>query len=154
MEQQRPSDDVEVRLLKREDFDDVVRIDHSVFGRERSEYYENRFATALDRSDRMVTSLVAEVEGNVVGFVMGELYLGEFGIPETTASVDSIGVDPGFQHRGVGVALMEEFVRNMRVAGVERIYTRVFWNDLPLIRFFNSAGFAPSKMINLELEVD
>ena len=149
----RMFDEVEVRLLKREDFGDVVRIDHSVFGLERPEYFEKRFSAALDETDRIVTSFVAETEDRVVGFIMGELYLGEFGIPETTASVDSIGVHPDYQNRGVGAALMEEFVHNVRAAGVDRIYTRVVWNDLALIRFFDSFGFSPSKMINLELEL-
>ena len=75
-------------------------------------------------------------------------------IPETTASVDTIGVDPELQHHGVGRVLMEDFARNARVAGVKKIYTRVLWNDLALIRFFDSVGFIPGRMINLELAVD
>lgn len=154
MAEQAPSPEIEVRLLRREDFDAVVRIDESVFGTSRPEYYEKRFSAALDAADHLVISLVAEWDGRVVGFIMGDLYLGEFGIPETTASVDTIGVDPEFQHHGVGRVLMEDFARNARVAGVKKIYTRVLWNDLALIRFFDSVGFIPGRMINLELAVD
>ncbi len=31
--------------------------------------------------------MIAESEGRVVGFVMGELFVGEYGIPETTAAL-------------------------------------------------------------------
>ena len=91
--------------------------------------------------------------GWVVGFVMGDLFRGEFGVQENTASIDSLGVDLKFQKRGIGRALMDEFVRNARAAGGERLYTRVMWNDLPLIQFFDAVGFAPSRMINLELDL-
>jgi hypothetical protein len=35
-----------------------------------------------------------EEDGTVVGFVMGELYIGEYGIFQEEAALDTIGVDP------------------------------------------------------------
>ncbi len=80
---------------------------------------------------------------------MGELYLGEFGIPEKTATIDAVGVHPDFQHRGVAKALMEELKSVLKKAGVETITTRVEWNDTQLISFFNSCGFRPGSAITL-----
>jgi hypothetical protein len=48
---------------------------------------------------------------------------------------------------------MNEFVRNLEKAGVERIYTLVNWNDWDLLRFFERSGFVPAKMVNLELQI-
>jgi len=144
---------VEIRTLQQGDFDAVVKIDEKVFRQSRPEYYESKFTRALDEKNRVVTSLVAVTDGQVVGFVMGELFLGEYGIPETTATLDTIGIHPDYQRKEVGKQLMDEFLAHLRKAGVERINTLVNWNDWQMIRFFNAGGFEPAKTINLELKL-
>jgi ribosomal protein S18 acetylase RimI-like enzyme len=71
-------------------------------------------ALALDETRQLVTSLVIEVDGKVAGFMMGVVYLGEFGVPETTATVDTLGVDPVYQGPGVGTTLFEEYASHLR----------------------------------------
>ncbi|MDM8551130.1 GNAT family N-acetyltransferase [Desulfobacterales bacterium HSG2] len=144
---------MEIRPLQREDFDAVVDIDEKVFNMARPDYYEGKFRQVLDEKDKLVTSLVAVAEGKVAGFIMGELFVGEYGIPSTTATLDTIGVHPDYQRKGVSVQLMEEFVAHLRKAGVEKINTLVDWNDWQLIRFFSKNGFEPAKTINLELDI-
>jgi ribosomal protein S18 acetylase RimI-like enzyme len=141
---------VDIRPLHRDDFDAVVEIDARVYRYARPEYYEAKFARALDEKNRVVISLVAEIDGNVVGFVMSELFVGEYGIPETAATLDTIGIHPDYQRKGVGKQLMEEFTSHLRKAGVEKLNTLVSWNDWQLVRFFSASGFAPSQVINLE----
>lgn len=140
-----------VRPLHQNDFMAVVDIDSKVFKKSRPEYYEGKFVRALDEKDRLVSSLVVEVDEKVVGFVMSELYVGEYGIPATTATLDTIGIHPDYQGKGIGRQLMDEFIGHLRKAGVEKITTLVNWNDWQLIRFFNAAGFNPAKTLNLEL---
>ena len=115
---------------------------------------KTKFARALDEKDRMVLSLVAGVDGKVTGFVRCELYVGEYRIPATTATLDTIGIHPNYQGKGVGKQRMDEFIGHLRKAGVEKINTLVDWNDWQLIRFFSASGFAPAKTINLELNID
>jgi ribosomal protein S18 acetylase RimI-like enzyme len=143
----------EIRPLQREDFDAVVAIDEKVFNRSRPEYYEIKFNRVLDEKDRVVNSLVAVADGKLVGFVMGELFVGEYGIPATTATLDTVGIHPDYQRKGVAKQLLDEFVAHLRKAGVEKINTLVNWNDWQLIRFFSANGFEPAKTINLELSV-
>jgi ribosomal protein S18 acetylase RimI-like enzyme len=97
--------------------------------------------------------VVAVSDGRVVGFIMGNVYLGEFGIPETTASLDTIGVHPEYQKQGIATQLMEEFITHVRAAGVDTVYTLVNWNDWALLRFFEAVGFAPAPTVNLELKI-
>ena len=123
----------------------MVEIDEKVFNHARPDYYETKFARALDNKGRLVLSLVAEVEGKVTGFVMCELFVGEYGIPATTATLDTIGIHPDSQGKGVGKRLMEEFIGHLRKAGVQKINTLVDWNDWQLIRFFSAGGFAPAR---------
>ncbi len=145
---------ITVRPLQQEDFNAVVEIDRKVSKSLRSEYYETKFARVLDEKSRVVTSLVAVADGKVVGFVMGELFVGEYGIPETAATLDTLGIDPEWQRKGTGKKLMEEFVSHLRKAGVEKINTLVNWNDWQLIRFFSTNGFEPAKTVNLELTLN
>lgn len=84
---------------------------------------------------------------------MGNIYTGEFGIPQTTASLDTIGIDPEYGKQGIGNLLFEEFVSNVRAAGVENIQTLVDWNDQQLLTFFNKCGFMPSRTLNLEKRI-
>ena len=147
-------EDIKVRVIRPEDFEALVNIDAQVFGARRPEYYERKIHTALDKTGRVVTSLVAEVEDRIIGFIMGEVYLGEFGIPESTATIDTIGVHPEFQRQAVARKLMEEFLTTVKAAGVKLIQTRINWNDWGLLRFFEKIGFSPAKVINLELKLE
>lgn len=141
---------IKIRLMKADDFDSVVRIDRKVLNASRTEYYQLKFEKLFSR-DYLPVSLVAEdKDGAVVGFVMGELYMGEFGIFQEEASLDTIGVDPDFQHQGIGEQLINEFVDHLKTIGVQKINTLVDWNNSSLIHFFSANRFSPSKTINLE----
>ncbi len=145
---------IKIRLMKADDFDAVVGIDGKVFRASRPEYYEVKFEKFLKSRDYLPVSLVAEEQdGTVVGFVMGELYMGEYGIFQEEATLDTIGVDPHYQHKGIGEQLINEFVDHLRRVGVRKINTLVAWNDSRLIKFFSANQFCPSKTINLERNI-
>ena len=142
---------LKTRLMRAEDFDAVVEIDRKILRSARPEYYELKFDKLFKSKDYVPASLVAEDEsGVVVGFVMGELYMGEYGILQEEAALDTIGVDPDFQKQGVGERLMNEFMDHMRSLGVQKINTLVRWDDSRLIHFFSANQFSPSKTMNLE----
>ena len=142
---------IHIRLMKAEDFEAVVRIDEKVLETSRPEYYEMKFEKLFKSEDYLPASLVAEEEdGTVVGFVMGEIYMGEYGIFQEKATLDTIGVDPAYQHKGIGEQLINEFLDHLRKIGVQKINTLVDWNDSKLIHFFSANQFVPSRTINLE----
>ena len=145
---------IKIRLMKVEDFDAVVAIDEKVLKVVRPEYYEMKFDKLFNSKDFLPTSLVAEeVDGAVVGFVMGEIYMGEYGIFQEEARLDTIGVDPDHQHKGIGKQLINEFLDHVKTLGVQKIHTLVDWNDSVLMHFFSSNQFSPSKSINLERSI-
>ena len=76
--------------------------------------------------------------------------MGEYGIFQEEASLDTIGVDPSFQNKGVGEQLINEFMDHLREIGVQKVNTLVDWNDSKLIQFFSANQFSPSETINLE----
>ena len=142
---------IKIRLMKSNDFDAVVAIDEKILKVSRPEYYRLKFEKLVQSKDYVPTSLVAELEdGTVVGLVMGELYIGDYGISQEEATLDTIGVDPDYQHKGIGEQLINEFMDHLRTLGVRKINTLVDWNDSKLIHFFSANHFSPSKTINLE----
>ena len=142
---------IKIRLMQADDFDAVVGIDEKVLKASRPEYYKLKFEKLFQSKDYLLASLVAEEkDGTVVGFVMGEIYIGEYGISKEKATLDTIGVDPDCQHKGIGKQLINEFMDHLRTLGVRKINTLVDSNDSRLMHFFSANQFTPSKTINLE----
>ena len=109
----------------------------------------------LPHSQYPFSCLVAEFEGKVIGFVVGEVSGWGFGVPDTIGWISTIGVDPAYQHKGVARKLGEEFVKNLKAIGVRVVYTLVNWSDWDLLKFFHAMGFTRGgDMINLELRID
>jgi predicted N-acetyltransferase YhbS len=143
---------VKIRLMVVNDFAAVVRIDEKVLKVSRPDYYRLKFEELVQSTDRLPTSLVAEEDGAVVGFVMGELLIGEYGISQA-ATLDTIGVDPDYQHKGIGEQLVKEFMDHLKALGAQTINTLVDSNDSRMMHFFGANQFIPSKTINLELSL-
>ncbi len=145
---------VRIRLMRSDDLDAVVAIDEKIVKASRRDYYVQKFEKIVESADSLPISLVAEEgDGRVEGFVMGELYMGEYGIFQGEATIDTIGVDPTCQKKGVGRQLIDEFVDHVKRIGVAKISTLVSLDDKKLTRFFQSNLFSPSRSINLERSV-
>jgi ribosomal protein S18 acetylase RimI-like enzyme len=142
---------VEIRALKREDLDAIVKIDEMVLGESRKDYWKRRLESMNHKSSEI--SLVAEVGEQVVGFILGDVSGWEFGVPETIGWMDTIGVDPAYQKRGVATLLAHELIKNLKALGVRTIYTLVSWDDWDLLQFFHAMGFTRGDLINLELKI-
>jgi ribosomal protein S18 acetylase RimI-like enzyme len=134
------------------DVDAIVEIDLKVIGKSRPDYWKK---IVPENPQYPFSSLVAEFDGKVIGFVLGEVSGWEFGVPDTIGWLSIIGVDPAYQHKGVARRLSQEFVKNLKAIGVSVIYTLVNWNDWDLLKFFREMGFTRGgDMINLELKID
>ncbi|MDP3016797.1 MAG: GNAT family N-acetyltransferase [Deltaproteobacteria bacterium] len=143
---------VNIRPMTVGDMDAIVEIDRRVIGKSRPDYWKK---VVPENPQYPFSSLVAEFEGKVIGFVVGEVSGWEFGVPDTIGWLSIIGVDPDYQHKGVARRLSQEFVKNLKGIGVSVIYTLVNWNDWDLLKFFHEMGFTRGgDMINLELKID
>lgn len=143
---------VNIRPMTVGDVDAIVEIDRRVIGKSRPDYWKK---VVPENPQYPFSSLVAEYEGKVIGFVLGEVSGWEFGVPDTIGWLSIIGVDPDYQHKGVARRLSQEFVKNLKAIGVSVIYTLVNWSDWDLLKFFREMGFTRGgDMINLELKID
>ena len=144
-------ENVKIRILRYEDLNAIVEIDQKVLGENRRNYWERKLELMKSKSSQI--SLVAELEGKVVAFILGDVSGWEFGVPETIGWIDTIGVEPAHQKKGIATALAHELINNLRAMGVRTIYTLVSWNDWDLLQFFHAMEFTRGDMINLELKI-
>jgi ribosomal protein S18 acetylase RimI-like enzyme len=143
-----------LRALQASDGPRLVRMDERITGRNRSVWYERRLKRALEESDLNV-SIGAEKDGVLVGAMLGSVQYGEFGVAEPVAVLETILVDERHQRRGIGTAMLEQFVRNLSRLGVERIRTEVGWTEA-LAVFLGLHGFdlAPRLVLERSLAAD
>jgi ribosomal protein S18 acetylase RimI-like enzyme len=146
-------DRIPVRSMSKSDLGALTGIDRRITGRDRSRYLEQKFTDALDGSDVRV-SLVAEIDGRPVGFIMARVDLGEYGRADPAAIMDTIGVDPDYRGRGVGRALLSQLLANLGTLRVEKILTEVDWTDRELLSYFERWGFLPSSRLCFDRELE
>ena len=87
-----------IRAMNHSDIDRIVEIDTKVLGNSRPEYWE--FKVEMVEKGSPMSSLVAEIDGRVVGFVIGDASGWEYGVPENIGWIDTIGMDPEYQKKG------------------------------------------------------
>jgi GNAT superfamily N-acetyltransferase len=139
-------DNADVRAMTAGDLADIVRIDRVITGRDRVDYMKHKLnETMVDSAIRV--SLTARLDGAIVGFMMARADLGDFGRTEPVAVIDTLGVDPGHEHHGIGHALLSQLFANLGALRIERVETVVAPRDLGLLGFLYSAGFAPSQRL-------
>jgi ribosomal protein S18 acetylase RimI-like enzyme len=139
------------RKLKPDDLDAIVEIDYEVLGNRRPPYWKQKMEEMGD--EKLSKSLVAEIDSTVQGFIMGTVSGWEFGVPNTIGWIDTIGVKPAYQHKGIATFLFTSIIEEFKKDGVENIYTLVKWEDWDLMSFFKTIGFTRGDMINLEYKL-
>jgi len=149
---------IDIRMLTVGDLEAILDIEEKIekvanlADSQRMEYLKETAAYHLERGDPLM-SLGAELDGKLVGFVMAETGLWEFGSGEKTGWIKALGVDPDYQGRGIGHKLGETLMGHFQRKNVKRIRTLVAWYEGNLISYFKSMGFDILNMIPLEKEL-
>ena len=135
---------IRIRALDELDISDIVTIDEKIGGRYRPEVWERRIGYYLRRAPE--ASLVAEVDGKVAGFMLGEVRSGEFGLEEPTGWIEVLGVDPEHRGKALGRRMAEAMLEHFRSEGAHSVRTLVDEEREDIHRFFSSLGFEPSGL--------
>jgi len=133
-----------VRPVDELDIDAIVAIDEKIGGRYRPEVWERRIGYYLRRDPE--ASVVAENAGRVVGFMLGEVRSGEFGLEEPTGWIEVLGVDPDHRGQAIGRRMAEAMLEYFKGQGATSVRTLVDEGMGEIAGFFTSLGFAPSPL--------
>lgn len=139
--------DVRIRPANELDLEAITAIDEKIGGAYRPDVWERRLAYYLRRDPD--SSVVAEIEGKVVGFMLGEVRSGEFGLDEPTGWVEVLGVDPSCRGLGIGQRLAEAMFAHFRRRDAATVRTLVEAERGDLARFFESLGFEAGGLLPL-----
>ena len=142
-----------IRTLRAADCARLVAMDYAISGRKRQAWYEGKLKRALSEADVKI-SLGAELDGMLVGALLGSVHYGEFGQPEPIAVLDTVLVDPDVRGHGIGTALFDQLARNLCALGIRRLRTEVGWDEHELNRFLGHRGFVPAPRLVLELPLE
>ena len=96
---------------------------------------------------------VAEKEGQVVGFIMGEIKGEGFGL-EKSGWLEVVMVHPRHMGTGIGYSMARKLFDYFGRRGIRDVYTSVLWDAVDMLSFFKSLGFDRSTFINLIKHVD
>ena len=140
-----------IRAMGRADLDRIIEIDAMVLGTQRPGYWEMKLDLVEKRPQ--ISALVAELDGRVVGFIIGGASRWEYGVPENIGWIDTIGVDPACQRKGIARVLFDKMTESLKKGGVDTITTFVNRRDWVLLKFFKNMGFQKGDMTNLELDI-
>jgi ribosomal protein S18 acetylase RimI-like enzyme len=140
-----------IRGINESDVDAIVEIEGMNLGVRRRSYWERELQK--NKEGRFLGSRIAELNGKVVGFILGDIGSREFGMPENMGWIHTVGVHPDYQHQGIAMALFEDYKRRFMELDVDIIYSIVSLSDNMQLPFFERMGFRPGNRVYLELDL-
>ena len=143
--------DLEIHPVDELSISGIAALDEKISGAYSPELWEQRVMYYIRRDPE--GSFVAESDGEIVGFMLGEVRSGEFGLEQPTGWIEVVGVDPDHREKAVGRRLAEAMLQRFRELQVERVCTLVSERMDGLLRFFGALGFEPSDLKSLSLEL-
>ena len=146
--------EVRIRPVEELDIEEIAAIDERIGGTYRPDVWERRIFYYIRRDPE--ASVVAEstADRRVVGFMLGEVRAGDFGMEEPTGWVEVLGVDPDYRGRAVGRQLAEAMWSHFRERGASTVRTLVGEEMSEIEGFFRSLGFGDADLTPLVLHLD
>jgi len=146
-------DNVSIRNALPSDLDGVIALDKLGTREEKPDYWRGIFAhyVAAGKDDRLF--LVAEANGKVVGFIVGEVRAWEFGSPPC-GWVFALTVSPKARELGIGRRMFDEISKRLKQTGVSTVRTMVDRDNKLTLSFFRSMGLRTGRYIELERQLD
>ena len=130
-----------IREMTEDDLDAIRALDNNIVGKERAITYSDPIEFYLGGEYAM--SFVAELDGKIIGFVLGRLR------DPDTAWLQSVAIDPEYRRKGIGNKLVEALVARCRSKGAKTLHTVVSWRDWSLLSFLSSLEFSRGEMVDL-----
>ena len=149
---------VNIRRVRESDLEKVVALDHLVTKIAKPDYWNDIYAryTARRQAERfflVAESVVEPSENTLLGFIVGEIRIWEFG-SEPCGWVFAFSVDPGTRLQGIGENLFDAISGKFRDAGIKTMRTMVSRKNQLHMAFFRSEGMVAGPYLQLEKDLD
>ena len=93
---------------------------------------------------------MADANGKVVGFMLGDCRAGEFGLEQPSGWIERFGIDPDYRGQDLGRRLFDAICEHFKAEGAASVRTLVDRNDAPVAGFLKAIGFGDSSLAALE----
>ena len=143
-------DTVLIRKLKKEDVEDISSIHAAITQAPVKNDFKKTIGEHASKEEG--ANLVAEHQGQVVGYMISYILSGGFGIGQS-AWIALLGVNPKYMGQGIGDKLAREILKYYKELGIKYIYTSVRWDSADLLSFFKTLGFDRSDFNNLRKDL-
>jgi ribosomal protein S18 acetylase RimI-like enzyme len=142
---------IKIRKLRGRDVPEIVSIQESILQKKVSKKWVQMVANQLKK--RGGVGFVAFKDGQVIGFIIGEIKGEGFGLDQS-GWIEVVGVHPSHMGTGIGRILAEKLFHFFKKEGIRDIYTTVRWDAGDMLSFFKAIGFDRSPFINLRRYLD
>lgn len=142
-------DKVLIRPLRKEDIPSIIEIDAKITGAARSSLDNEKIAYYLRNP---LVCWGAETRGQLVGFMLGDIRGWEFGLSES-GWIEILGVDPAYQRKGVGRALLNAMLDEFKKRHVKTVRVVARWYD-PILSFFRAEGFEHGELLSVQKDLE
>lgn len=161
-------DKIEIRPLKLEDIDPILAVDREIRAAGNVVTYRNLTAEYIlfaergippqrspasyvrsltgDAAPLLNLSFVAEVNGQVRGFILGQVARVRESVTEI-GIIQMIGVHPDYQRRGIGSTLVRALADKYRSQGIKVVRIGVDYRDKSLRGLVEHAGFGVDRLV-------
>ncbi len=129
----------------------IIALDGQISGINKQEYWQESFRRFSGTKDGR-HFLVAEKDGHIAGFIVGEIRAWEFGSPPG-GWVFSLTVDPDTRLGGVATIMFDTICRCFKQAGVDKVHTMIDRSNITVMSFFRSQGMMAGSSIPLEIDL-
>ena len=143
--------EIKIRNIEARDISKIIAIQESIIKRKVSKKWTQKVKDHLQK--REGRGFVALKDGQVVGFIIGEIKGEGFGL-EQSGWLEVVEVHPKQMGVGIGRALAGKLFQFFKKKGIRDIYTTVRWDAGDMLSFFKSLGFDRSTFINLRKHLD
>jgi ribosomal protein S18 acetylase RimI-like enzyme len=142
---------IKIRKFRAEDVSEIVAIQESILQKKVSKKWVQIVEHHLKKQEAL--GFVALKDGQVVGFIIGEIKGEGFGL-EQSGWIEVVGVHPRQMGVGIGRILAEKLFAFFKKEGIRDIHTSVRWDAGDMLSFFKAIGFDRSPFINLRKHLE
>lgn len=147
-----------IRDAQEKDLQAVIKIDGAisidVYGTvvDKVAYWQGIFEYYVRRIEDKRYFLVAELNNEVVGFIVGEARAWEFGSP-LCGWVFAVEVNPKTRTLGIAQQLFRDICQRLKQTGVSTVRTMVDIDDKVTLSFYRSQGMRTGRNIEMEIQI-